>query len=251
MKVDIETITPDRAARYLTHNTGNRSIKKGHVRSLARDIANGKWRLTGEAIKFNCDGELLDGQHRLQAIVAAKTPAPMLVIRGLERGVRTVLDTGAKRTAGDALSQIGVSNCNHVGAACRYAMILRDDRAVINRTYTNSEIVDFYNNHPGISEEITRIAKKAPPGFGTMVAAVNYAVGHDDRALDGWLYGEGGRDHPCVVARERAIRQRLSGKPLHAMSKLKLVAWSFVSAMRGDRKQALKVTKAVHIPGWN
>ena len=80
----VETITPEIAKTMLGENVNNRRISRDNVNLFAREIRNGEWRFNGEAIKFGKDGRLLDGQHRLLAVIAADKPLTTLVIRGLE-----------------------------------------------------------------------------------------------------------------------------------------------------------------------
>lgn len=69
----VETITPEIAKTMLGENVNNRRISRDNVNLFAREIRNGEWRFNGEAIKFGKDGRLLDGQHRLLAVIAALT----------------------------------------------------------------------------------------------------------------------------------------------------------------------------------
>lgn len=63
-------VTPQKAAQWLEKNFGrNRKIRKGHISKLVFDMKNGNWQETGETLKFNIMGDLIDGQHRLTAIV--------------------------------------------------------------------------------------------------------------------------------------------------------------------------------------
>ena len=66
--ITLETITPAQAAEWLKGNTVNRRLVLHHVERLASEMLAGEWRITGDCIKLNGD-RLLDGQHRLQAIV--------------------------------------------------------------------------------------------------------------------------------------------------------------------------------------
>jgi hypothetical protein len=104
MELSIETITPKQAEKYLQFNTSNRNLRKSLVSQYARDMANGKWRLTHQGVAFNCDGTLLDGQHRLKAIVESGVTVQMLVARGVDSKHQLVMDDHAKRSAGDALT---------------------------------------------------------------------------------------------------------------------------------------------------
>lgn len=104
MHTSVETITPDQAEKYLQLNTNNRHLRKLLVNQYAKDMTAGNWKLTHQGIAFNCDGTLLDGQHRLAAIVQSGATVEMLVARGIDSRSQLVMDDHAKRSAGDALS---------------------------------------------------------------------------------------------------------------------------------------------------
>jgi len=67
-------VTPSMAARWLEGNTHNRPVNNGHVERLASEMKAGRWRLTHQGVAFSPGGRLLDGQHRLWAIVMADVP---------------------------------------------------------------------------------------------------------------------------------------------------------------------------------
>lgn len=104
MQTQIETITPESASEYLKANRSNRPLKKALVNNYARAMANGEWRLTHQGVAFNCDGILLDGQHRLKAVEQSGHTIQMVVTRGVSKDAQLVMDDHAKRSAGDALS---------------------------------------------------------------------------------------------------------------------------------------------------
>lgn len=117
---EVVNITPELAETWLARNLGNRNLRETKVATLARDISRGEWRQTGEAIKFDWNGRLIDGQHRLHAIIAAGVAARMLVIRGLDPEAQKFIDTGAKRSAADAIRMAGgKTEPNIVAAAIR------------------------------------------------------------------------------------------------------------------------------------
>ncbi|NGO73181.1 hypothetical protein [Streptomyces boncukensis] len=106
-RTDVLTVTPDLAREWLTRNTHNRPVRKTAIAKYARDMAAGHWAMNGESIKFAIDGTLLDGQHRLLALIAADTSVNMLIVSGLVNTSQATMDAGAKRTTGDALSLNG------------------------------------------------------------------------------------------------------------------------------------------------
>lgn len=102
--IAIETITPDIAFKILEGNTDNRQQTQKHVRFLAKQMEDGKWKFSGDPIRISDKGRLLDGQHRLMAVVKCGMSFDFLVIRGLSEGVFDVVDTGKARGASDVLS---------------------------------------------------------------------------------------------------------------------------------------------------
>ena len=50
----VTLVTPDTAERWLSKNHNNRNVKRAVVNAYARDMAAGRWQITGEAIKFDC-----------------------------------------------------------------------------------------------------------------------------------------------------------------------------------------------------
>lgn len=104
MSIGIETITPQVAERYLQMNRRNRSVRPSEIEKNARMMAAGEWGLTHQGIAFNEDGALVDGQHRLLAIVKSGTTVPMVVARGVESSMQMFMDDHARRTPSDSLT---------------------------------------------------------------------------------------------------------------------------------------------------
>lgn len=101
------TITPEDAAKLLDSNTKNRDASQMRVNRLAEDIKNEEWQFNGEAIKVSVDGTLLDGQHRLRAVVQAQKPIVTLFITGLPNESQETMDTGMARNLNDVLKLRG------------------------------------------------------------------------------------------------------------------------------------------------
>jgi hypothetical protein len=101
-------ITPELAAAWLENrNTHNRPLRDYRIAELARDMSAGRWHDTGEPIKFDYNDALLDGQHRLGAIVASGVTIEMLVIWGLQPETQDYMDIGLKRSVADSLRDAG------------------------------------------------------------------------------------------------------------------------------------------------
>lgn len=108
---EFELVTPEIATKYLERNIkNNRSLKRSKIEGYARDIRGGKWIVTGEALKFDVYGRLIDGQNRLHGIIVANEPAAMLVVRGVSEDALVVLDSGTARGAADMLTISGIAD---------------------------------------------------------------------------------------------------------------------------------------------
>jgi hypothetical protein len=98
------TITPDKALNWLENaNPNNRTLSDAHVNRLARDMKEGRWILTHEGIAFSPEGILLDGQHRLWAIVEADMPVEMHVWFNVDPAALMAIDSGKTRSLADIL----------------------------------------------------------------------------------------------------------------------------------------------------
>lgn len=102
-------VDPAQAFRWLDGNTHNRPASQQHVERLARDMKAGRWRLTHQGIAFDTTGLLIDGQHRLWAIIEANVTVTLRVFYNEPADNRHVLDTGERRSNLDVLSITGVA----------------------------------------------------------------------------------------------------------------------------------------------
>lgn len=98
-----ETITPDTARIYLKLNNNNRPLRKTHIRELASDMMQGNWQVTHQSIAFDITGRLIDGQHRLYAIIEAGLPIQISVTRGCSASSFSIIDRGSNRSKSDIL----------------------------------------------------------------------------------------------------------------------------------------------------
>lgn len=126
IEYSVETVTPATAKKWLAMNTDNRKFRRNRGETYARDIEAGKWQENGEAIKFAKDGTLLDGQHRLWAIVHSGRSITVLVIRNLSNATQDTMDDLAKRTLGDTFNFHNVSSANSAAAIVRRVLMWQE-----------------------------------------------------------------------------------------------------------------------------
>jgi hypothetical protein len=119
------SISPRRASLWLKNNTRNRKLTESLVNSYARAMTAGEWLVNGKTIVF--DGypdkdkcRLMDGQHRLEAIVRSGVTIESFVVFGADPESFHTLDTGKRRTFADVLGMMGHSNCSSLAAGVRW-----------------------------------------------------------------------------------------------------------------------------------
>jgi hypothetical protein len=161
------TVTPEMARTWLTWNTHNRTISQRAVDRLAASIRRGDWRMNGDAIRFSRrsddggDPMLLDGQHRLWAIVEAGEPVRTLVAWNLPHEVQETIDIGHARTVGQMLSLRGYTNGNILASAALLLWRYESGRWEDNQRPTHAELIEVVEKHPPLQASATVGARVA------------------------------------------------------------------------------------------
>lgn len=101
-------VSPEQATKWLEGNTHNRGVRDSVVERYARDMKAGAWRLTHQGIAFDRSEPdphkvLVDGQHRMFAILAANVTVRMMVSFGVPLAAQGVIDDSLGRTLVDTL----------------------------------------------------------------------------------------------------------------------------------------------------
>ena len=161
----VETITPQKAQEYLAKSGGNRNISKPVVRSYANSMKEGKWLLNGEPIVFDVDGVLLNGHHRLNAVIEANVPIQTFVTRGVEHESFSTFDCGRNRTLGQLIGMQGVKNYNVISSAVQVCYRLENGANLGDNGFfarfglPNSKLIDMYNNNKELYDEAGNYAQ--------------------------------------------------------------------------------------------
>jgi hypothetical protein len=247
---EITTITPEIARAILDQNDGNRKVSDSLVQQIAGDISGGRWQMNGEAIVIAKDGELNDGQHRLNAVIESKTPIRTLMMFGVSRESRYTVDMGRARTTGDFLQMQGVKNWNNAAAITRlYDMYLNKYYSRKGEWQTKQYLLAAYHKNRKAIDHSTTFAQKTfarkvgLPAFGVAYLII-HALNADDCELFFHSFIEGAnlkRNSPILALRNRmdlAADQRLAA---HERCALILAHWN--SWRRGE-----SITRSLPVP---
>lgn len=238
--IELIDVTPEIAARWLLSNTHNRNLRRAVVLAYAADMAAGAWNWNGESIKFAEDGTLLDGQHRLAAIVEADLTVRMLVVRGLPPETQETLDTGTKRKFYDVLRLRDEHNCHLLAAITRRVYVWEDGaRRVGSKTKyppTTSQLLVTLEKHP----ELRGIATEAHT-LGHNVELPASIIG-----LGIWLFGRINPDDCAFFfARLSDFQGLLKGDPIYELRR------SLERSLSAQHERSETYLLAILIKGWN
>ena len=155
--VTLENVSPSRARELLQLNTANRPLTKSVVERYVKFMEASDWPFTADPIKFSSENVLLDGQHRLHAIVSSGKTLPMLIARGLQPAVFTNLDQGKRRSLSDFLALLGIPNYT-IAATCltNYARYL--NMQADHGRLSNKQAISLYESKKDLFDEAAHFA---------------------------------------------------------------------------------------------
>lgn len=171
VRTEVKLVTPEMAKNWMTGNTMNRRINKSYVTHYARQMVNGLWTLTGEPIIFSNSHKLLDGQHRLLAVIESNTPVEFLVVFNVQEECFKDINTGKNRTVGDIFSITGIKNYNNIAAGLRRYLGLINKQtpspgtveqtsvSLFQAKTTAKELIDIYYKNQVLYDEIYNYAE--------------------------------------------------------------------------------------------
>ena len=167
-------VTPDLARELLKKtNTKNRLISPLTCKKYARDLENGDWELNPQPIVFTKGfGLLLDGQHRLQAVVMSGVAQRFVFCTGVPESVQEVIDETRKRLAADRVRLSGtVDKYPYEASSTASAMIKKYVSASI---LTTKETMKVLENHK--EAILFAVQSTVPKVKGISVAPVRAAI---------------------------------------------------------------------------
>lgn len=171
--VTVVRIDPPMAAEMLSLAGSNRNLSAVVVQRYAADMGRGQWLMNGETIKFNDEGELLDGQHRLMAVIEANVSIDSLVVFGIAKDAMPTIDVGLKRTLAHAISisiNIGYSSPTHLAAAANLLYRYQLGNIGVGKKITpmsHSEGLELIAAHPGLQQSCVVAARPSFKSFVT------------------------------------------------------------------------------------
>lgn len=250
-----ERVTPRIAQDWLNrHNDQNRRVRESHVATLAQAMEAGRWLENGVPIAFSRTGRLLDGQHRLRAVIASGRSQWFSIVRGLPDAVYDTYDQGSARTTADLLDARGEVNTNTLAASARLLLNYRRSGHFRdpNPAPSRAEILAHVDQEPGLRDSV-RTALGLRHELRAIQPALLVTLYHlcqekspEDATIffERWASGLGltERDDPIYVLRTRfendALLRQRSSRLRDMQAALVFKAWNAMRA--GQRLKLLR-----------
>lgn len=152
MRFELVQVTPEIAAKFLLKNEGNRKLREQHAASLARAMENGQYKLTHQAAAITKKGRIIDGQHRMRAIMLSGKTLPMWICYDVPEDTFSVLDSGMVRKMHERLR----SDPKHTSACTSlFRLMVRGTKA---QDYEIQLTIDIFEDALNKWSEIPRLA---------------------------------------------------------------------------------------------
>ncbi|MET9776184.1 hypothetical protein ABZ023_18320 [Streptomyces sp. NPDC006367] len=246
-------LTPALAKQLLKRNTRNRNLRSHAVEGYARDIQSGAWMLNGEAIKLDVNGTVLDGQHRLHAVVKADTAVVTFVVTKLPAEAQDTMDSGMGRTTADALALADETNASTLSAVLRRVWEWQqgERKFARRRKPTVAESKALLAKHPEVrrSAEIAQRTRQAFPHIPqSALGTAHFLFNKIDPDECAWFFqrvGDGAElpaQHPILALRARVTSERAKEGSIPWGRHLAYLVFTW-NAIREDRPLARLVVR--------
>ena len=260
--VKLVTVTPEMAIEMLEKNTMNRNIDQKRVDQYAQDMRCGRWQMNGTTIVFADDGTLLDGQHRLWAVVEAKITIPLLIVYNADKDSIVTFDIGKTRTASNIM-QIERSAHSVTAATLTKLLWLHDfvdgnlAPKTCQRDVSNNDLRDFYNERKDMIELAADVAEHGGHHFVKSHMALAYCVIGKNTAyryklkafFDTLKTGSDiGMKHPIMTLRNRLFENRLGVRSLSVQETLAAYIRVWNAYVRGNDLTVIRWNATEPIP---
>ena len=272
ISIEVKEITPELAKDILeNHNNLNRNLNKKHVKALLNNMKQGFWRFNGDTIRFDRDGQLIDGQHRLAALVEFGKPLPMIVIKGFDKETIRTIDQEIKpRNLSDLFKMNGVKDPTNVSATInRFFAIGATNSFISSNRYSHSNgaidgktaykntIDTKYNEYfskPDLWDDIVSYARRCNKNtrllksseIGGMYAFLYLRIHHSDEEIRGFF------DRLCFtetdvnvinLLRDILIRDLVSKTPMTSFVKTQYIVKTWNYYIKGKDVKVLSYNK--------
>lgn len=255
----IMDIDPEFAEAILAkYNGRNRPLSPAHVIRLANEILEGRWQVLPNGIIFDPDNNLLDGQHRLAAVVRTGRTVQMTVTYDVDPKVFAAMDSVVKvRSAGDVLALNSGSTKYRSAIPAALRLLRNYEREVVGGSssqVSHTEMIELSETWPEM-EQMCRVSllTRSRTGLNANAIAAGLALTARDNPsvsqtewLNGIVLGAN-----LAVGDPRLALRNVGASATHAKKApdlLPLYIKAFNAWLLGDKVKSLRVSPSDRFP---
>lgn len=174
-------VTPAMAQAWLDefNPADQRNLRPPKVAQYQRAMEREEWEDTGDPIQFGKTGVLLNGQHRLTAVVKARKTVSFLILTNVDERTRDAMDMGIKRTSIDKLAMRGYQYTAALSAVARLIWDLQTGTS--NKPLvppSDPELMAIIDGDPELVWVVGEVMKRLPKLGSYTVSAYCYLMFH-------------------------------------------------------------------------
>lgn len=264
-----QLITPAYAAELLKMNTNNRAIRQSKVDALAESMRKGEWELSNDAITISEGNVLLNGQHRLMAVVKSGVPCNFIVYTGAPDSTFDIMDTPSLRKVSDVIQRKGGTNTVRMQATIAAVYRWIDDyennwetlfRFDNHARGTRREAITYYEEHKDIlTKWLNRAAQIVEKNVALLptTTLAGFAVflesklNHSEEKIATFLKElilEGMTSNGTILyARKRLLRNKMKLETLKRGDDIRLLVRAWNDFCLGRQVQIIKMNEDVFV----
>lgn len=258
-QVRLTYVSPALAQRWLGEtNTRNRKLDVGHVGRLADEMTNGRWDFTPQPIVFGDDGVLIDGQHRLAAVVKSGQVTPFMLVIGVDPVVFRSFGLIKLRSVSDILGIHGATYRSGVAAGYKLLENYRENHYTGRSAQQSAtRALELMESEPGLMEWAPLAqGGMRKIGLAPAVSCVALYVTHlanpgldQSSWIEGLTTGVGlPAGDPRLALRERLRADKAAHKPHSSRDQLALYIKAWNAWVTGRSVQILRLGAGESVP---
>lgn len=259
------TITPEYASELLKFNTNNRNLRPNIVEKYAKRMRGGEWVLSNDAITISKGNVLLNGQHRLSAVVKSGVACPFLVFYGAEDKAYDIMDRPVVRSMGDVLFHRGRGNYTAQASTLTALAGLIEDYttkesnkrfAPKTSDYTEGELINLYERFGDRIEHYANFVDKtakagyriaSPASVSALCVFVENVLHHSSEKVEEFvkmLFTDGVKNENGTVAyvRKRLVLYKMGHRDFPRAESMRYVYYAWNCYVLNKHQNTIKTT---------
>lgn len=243
----------------------NRKFGMNTVREYAEAMKRGEWVLTHQGIGFNEQDEMIDGGHRLRAVILADADQPgikvkFMVTTGMPAEAMLAMDIGRRRVPSDFLAMEGETNVTALGSIIRLAYCYINVPWVHNESWSRHRITptmqrEFLEENPLLRDSVyetfplKKLFKASPVGAFWFLARTERPDVDVSDFLEQLRNGEMlTKGEPVLTLRELMLNARAGLRKFTAAEELALMIKGFNKWVKEEESYLLAFRNTENFP---